>query len=331
MSQPIAKLYTGAEIPLIAFGTYGGGDDAATLAGATRAALEAGYRHFDLAEVYGNQAELGQVFSKAIADGVVKRSDLFITSKVWNTKHDPKHVEESCKKTLKDLQLDYLDLLLVHWPVSWKHTGEDLRVEGNSTPRDQNGNVITAPVPLHKTWAAFENLVDAGLVKHIGISNFPSVLILDLLTYARIRPAVNQVERHPYLAQNSLLQLVKDNGIHLSAYTPLGRPGKINNVSKEIIKEPVVEAIAKELKQQTGLVVNTGHVLLRWHIERGVSVLPKSSNPHRIKSNLQITSQIRLTEEQLKRIDNLDCGLRYNDLDLKTGTVRPGGRAIYEI
>ncbi|KAJ3055524.1 NAD(P)H-dependent D-xylose reductase (XR) [Rhizophlyctis rosea] len=313
------------------FGTWGGGDDANQLSKAVREALEAGYRHIDCAEFYLNQKEIGQTLKKAFEDGVVKREELFITSKVWNTKHRPEHVRESCEKTLKDLQLDYLDLLLVHWPVAWKYTGPEFE-NGGGTPTDEHGRILNDSVPLQQTWQAFESLVDAGLVKHIGISNYPTILIADLLRYARIKPAVNQVELHPYLSQRKLVHYCQTNGIHVSAYTPLGRPGRVGTVTKEIIKEPVAVQIAEKLSKgkPDDQKVDVGHVLLRWHVERGVSVLPKSVTSSRIVRNLRVTSGIRLGEGELRDLDGLECGLRYNDMDLETGDIRPGRGGLYE-
>ncbi|KAJ3045945.1 Alcohol dehydrogenase [NADP(+)] [Rhizophlyctis rosea] len=327
-TQPYAKLHTGAKIPLIGFGTWGGGDEAHRLGAAVREALEAGYRHIDCAEFYLNQKEIGEALKNSFADGIVKREEVFVTSKVWNTNHRPEHVRQSVEKTLKDLQLDYLDLVLVHWPVAWKYTGAEFE-NGGGVPQDERGRILEDTTTLQKTWEAFESLVDTGLVKHIGVSNYNTILIADLLRYARIPPAVNQVERHPYLSQQKLVSYCQNRGIHVSAYTPLGRPGRVGTVEKEIIKETVAVKIAEELSKGDEK-VDVGHVLLRWHVERGVSALPKSVTSSRIVRNLQVTSKIRLSEEQLKRLDGLECGLRYNDMNLETGNIGAGKLSIYE-
>ena len=329
-APPTITLHTGAKLPLLGFGTWGGGDDAAKLKAAVTEAIRVGYRHIDCAEMYMNQREIGEAIAESIKAGVVKREELFVTSKVWNTNHAPENVKASCVRTLQHLQLDYLDLLLVHWPLNWKHAGE-LESFDQAFPKDSKGHLVDEHgVSLKDTWQAFEKLVDEKLVRHIGISNYTNILTNDLLRYARIPPAVNQVELHPYLCQEELVHYHQMKGIHVSAYSPLGRAGKVGGKRGEeiaVIHDKLIKHIADELNKQHGLAgdqaITPGHVLLRWNIQRDVSVLPKSSTPARIRSNYELLGKFGLTKEQMVAISSLDRGFRYNELDILEGRIGP--------
>ena len=211
------------------------------------------------------------------------RASVFLTSKVWNTNHHPAHVGPSVRKSIADLQCQYLDLVLIHWPVAWRHTGLDFS-DGGGVPKTPDGHIDWAPVPLLDTWRALEALVAEGVVRSIGVSNFPLVLLADLRAGARIPPAVIQVECHPYLAQSPLLAYCTQHSIHVSAYSPLGRPGKTK--AESVIHDAVVKSLAAELSASSrGHAVgeySPAAVLLAWNVMRGVSVLPKSSTPERI-------------------------------------------------
>ncbi|GJD08632.1 Aldose reductase A [Galdieria sulphuraria] len=274
MATPAAVLNTGAKVPLVGFGTWKA--EPGRVGEAVRTALEAGYRHIDCAAVYGNEKEIGQVFKEIFSSGKVKRSDVFVTSKLWNTCHKKEHVIEACKQTLKDLQLDYLDLYLIHWPCAFEFAGLPI-TEENTIPKNKKGEIAFAKVPLQETWKAMEELQKQGLVKAIGVSNYRIVELLDLLSYCEIVPAVNQIEVHPYNQRKDL----KD-----------GKEG------------PLQDSVVRSISEKLGK--TPAQVLLAWGLQRGTSVIPKSVTPTRIKENLNCT--FKLDSEVVKQIDQLERG-----------------------
>ena len=275
-----------------------------------------GYRHIDCAQAYNNEREIGEVIGEWT--GSQARSSLFITSKVWNTNHAPEHVRPSVLKSIADLQCQYLDLLLIHWPIAWRHTGLDFK-QGGGTPTANDGNVDWVSVPMQDTWRAMEALVQDGLVRSIGVSNFPLILLHELMQSAAIPPAVNQVELHPYLAQPALLAYCQSRGVHLSAYSPLGRPFRALEAS--VIYDKTVESVARSLSPAPDA-YSPATVLLVWNVLRGVSVLPKSSTParigHNFRSTLALLQQVeQKAEDRTKltgQLDPLDRNLRYCNL-----------------
>ncbi|HEU4914623.1 MAG TPA: aldo/keto reductase [Candidatus Saccharimonadales bacterium] len=271
-------------IPAMGFGTWRlPNDDAASL---VEEAINSGYRHIDCAMIYENEKEVGEGIGSAIAKGLVKREDLFVTSKLWNTDHATEHVTEACRKTLNDLKLDYLDLYLVHWGVSFVH-GESLE------PLDENGVAKFSPIPMQETWRAMEQLVEDGLVKAIGVANFTAPMLIDLLTYARIKPAINQIELHPFHAQDDLVKFCKSLGIAVTAYSPFGSAGA------PVLNNPVLQAIAEKYSR------TPAQVALRWALQRDTVVIPKSANPARIKENVKI-DDFELSDEDMDTITSLD-------------------------
>eukprot|EP01133_Synstelium_polycarpum_P000367 gene367-427_t len=292
MSSPSYKLTSGHSIPLVGFGTWKAEPN--VVSEAVKVALETGYRHIDCAQVYCNEKEVGTAFKNVFGAGVIKREDVFITSKLYNTCHEPHNVRKHCEITLRDLGLDYLDLYLVHWPVAFEYTGEEL----SDDPVDENGQIKFINVPLVDTWREMEKLVEAGLVRSIGVSNFNVQALNDMLAYATIKPAVNQVELHPYLGQPQLKSFCDKNNIHLTAYSPLGN-GKFVN-------DETVGAIAAKYNK------SIPNILCRWAIQQGFSVIPKSSTPARVADNFAMGT-FEISEADMESLNNLNKNQRTCD------------------
>ena len=258
--------------------------------------------------------------SRAIKDGLVKRSDLFLVSKLWNSFHGGEKVAPICKKQLQDWQIEYFDLYIVHFPIALKYVDPSTRYPPGFTY--DGTNVVTDNTPIQETWQAMEGLVDQGLAKSIGISNFTSQLIMDLLRYAKIPPATLQIEHHPYLLQRSLIRYAQESDIQVTAYSSFG-PQSFYELDMEEVKDakPLLEheTIIK-VAEDTGK--TAAQVLLRWATQRGIAVIPKSNDPKRLQQNLDVTGW-QLKEEQVKEITALDKAWRFNDPVHVSGTLSP--------
>ncbi|XP_036615477.1 prostaglandin-E(2) 9-reductase-like isoform X1 [Trichosurus vulpecula] len=293
----------GNTIPVLGFGTYAPRTvPKSEHEIATKLAIEVGFRHIDGAFIYENEKEVGQAVRAKIADGTVTRDDIFYTGKLLSTCHRPELVRPALEETLKTLQLDYLDLYIIHFPVSFK-PGKDVM------PMDENHKIIGDSVDLRDTWEAMEKCKDAGLVKSIGVSNFNRRQLEMILnkTGLKYKPVCNQVECHPYLNQSKLLEFCKSKDIILVAYSALGshrEPRWVDQQSPILLEDPVLGAIAKKHNR------SPAQVALRYQIQRGVVVLAKSFNEKRIKENLQVFD-FQLTPEDMKVIDGLNKNLRY--------------------
>lgn len=265
------------------------------------AVLEAGYRHIDCAAVYKNEKEIGEALHSLISSGKIKREELFITSKLWNEQHDPDQVEKACKKTLADLQLEYLDLYLMHWGISF--------VPGSYPKPDDKDMIDLAYIPLHKTWKAMESLVDHGLVKSLGVANFTVPMIIDLLSYAQVTPVINQVEVHPYNTQENLVSFCQKQGIQITAYSPLGSSGSIED---RPLSNPVIEHIAKQYDK------TPAQIILKWLVQRKIVIIPKSSQKERVLQNKQVDG-FTLSYEEMHQINELNKHHRFVDPSKKWG------------
>lgn len=280
-------------LPLIGLGTWKGQPGETKTA--VEAALRAGYRHIDCAEYYGNEQEVGEAFDKMFRTTQLRRSEVFVTGKLWNANHGRGKVEAACRKTLKDLRLRHLDLYLIHWPVT-----------GN------RGEEVTPSI--QETWEEMEKLVDLGLVKALGMSNFSAKKVEAVLEYARVRPAVVQAECHPYWRNETLVNWCLDKGIHFTAYSPLGSPDSASLLQRKgdvpiLMKDPAVLEIAARVGH------DVGQVLVRWGLQHRptCSVLPKSVNPKRIQTNFEGVQGWSLSEEDMHTLNSLPLQCRMVD------------------
>jgi diketogulonate reductase-like aldo/keto reductase len=295
-SVPQRTLYTGAKMPAVGLGTFGSDQvTPAQVATAVQGAAAIGYRHFDCASVYGNEPEVGAALEAAMAAGV-KREELWITSKLWNDKHGEDDVIASCRKSLADLRLDYLDLYLVHWPFPNFHPpGCDV----SSRSADARPYIHES---YTKTWRKMEELVDRGLVRHIGTSNMTIPKLELVLRDARIKPAVNEMELHPHFQQPELFKFVLDKGIAPIGYCPIGSPGRPERDrtpdDTAPTQDPVIVAIAKRHG------IHPAVVCIKWAVQRGQSPIPFSINNYR--ANLAGAVSDPLTTEEMKQIAGID-------------------------
>ena len=275
-------------------------------------AIKLGYRHLDSACDYGNEVEVGQGISRAIADGLCAREDLSITSKLWNTYHARENVKPALEKILSDLKLDYLDTFLIHFPIAQAFVPFEKRYppEWFYDPESENPAMKLAPIPLYETWQAMEDLVREGLVKQIGVCNYNSGLIHDLMSYASIKPSQLQIESHPYLTQEPLIRLAKNYGMSVTAFSPFGALSYIElemaGEEESVLLQKIITQCADKYKK------TAAQIVLRWGVQRGCSVITKTTKVERLKENLDVFD-FDLTEEEMTAISALNKNRRFND------------------
>jgi alcohol dehydrogenase (NADP+) len=293
-------LNNGLAFPALGFGTLL--PDLTDTKNAVMAALEVGFRQFDCAERYRNETAVGEAFQQMFRKGKVNREEVFIGTKLWNNNHRPERVQPAFEASLRRLQLDYVDIYLIHTPFAFKPGDEQ-------DPRDENGKVIyDKSVTLPDTWKAMESLLETGRCRAIGLSDIGLVQLQELFAVARVKPAVVQVESHPYLPQRELLNFCREHGIVLQAFAPLGHA-----IEPKLLENPVITDIAKRVNQ------TPSQVLLAWALQRGTALLTTSKNPSRIRENFEVAT---LPESALKEInEGIKTEYRFNPV---TETGIPG-------
>ncbi|MFW2388093.1 MAG: aldo/keto reductase [Polyangiales bacterium] len=287
------KLRGGDEMPALGLGTWK--SEPNEVYGAVRSALELGYRHIDCAAIYQNEEEVGRALSDAFSAGDAEREDVWVTSKLWNDSHAPDQVRPALETSLRKLRLDYLDLYLIHWPVALRH--------GVALPSGPEDFISLSELPLESTWASMLEVAGQGLTRNAGVSNFSKGMIEKVTAATGEPPAANQVELHPYLQQDALVDACKALGVVVTAYSPLGSPDSAAMMGRRdevpLLQNPSIAAIA-EARGAT-----TGQVLIAWAVARGTSVIPKSVNPARIAENWA-AADLTLTAADMTAISGLD-------------------------
>eukprot|EP00117_Sycon_ciliatum_P035815 scpid63837/ scgid1643/ Alcohol dehydrogenase [NADP(+)]; 3-DG-reducing enzyme; Aldehyde reductase; Aldo-keto reductase family 1 member A1 len=286
----VVSLHDGSQMPTVGLGTWKA--EPSKVCNAVSVAIREGYRHIDCAAVYGNEGEVGQALIESMQSGVVKREEMFIVSKLWNADHQHAKVKPALERSLKLLNLDYIDLYLMHWPLAM-HDDRSLNFD----------------IHFMETWKAMEELVDCGLARHIGLSNFNQAQISEVLSSGRIHPAVLQIENHPYLTQTELVEFCLSNNIQVTAYCPLARAGFPRpDRPGNLLEHPTVCSIAAAHN------ATPTQVLVRFQLERGITVIPKSVTAERIKENIQVFA-FSFSDEEMKSLHaiNLDWRIVPNE------------------
>ncbi len=300
---PLRTLYSGEQIPAIGMGTFGSDHaEADVVSAAVKSAIDIGYRLFDCAACYGNEAQIGEVFQEAFAEGKVKREDLFIASKVWNDMHGDGDVLLACAQTLKDLKLDYLDIYYVHWPFPNYHPP---KCDVDTRNPDSKPFCVER---FMKTWRQMERLVDMGLTKYIGMSNMTIPKLEAVLPLCRIKPAAIELEYHPCFQQRELKKYIENQNILPVAFCPLGSPDRPerDHTPEDVadLKEPALVEIAENHH------VHPVNIALKWEVQSGVIPIPFSTKPRNLLSNLKCVTEDPLTDEEMKVMETLECNNR---------------------
>nr|XP_022326992.1 aldose reductase-related protein 1-like isoform X2 [Crassostrea virginica] len=301
-SVPVIPIPGTGGYPMIGLGTFtifektGSNDEVKE---AVRCAIDSGYRSIDCALVYQNEDSVGQAIAEKISEGVVKREDLFVTTKLWDTHHNPANIRENFFKSLNKLKCGHVDLYLIHWPFGFEDGDEWF-------PMGKDGKARFSDHDYLDVWKGMEKLVDEGLVKAIGLSNFNIGQTERVLQNCRIKPSNLQIEVHPYLSNKKLVDFCQANGISVTAYAPLGNPNRTwaGKDDPIVFEEPILKEIAERKNK------SIAQVCLRFLLQRNIVVIPKSVTPKRIKENIDILD-FELTEEEMKAIWSLDRGKRF--------------------
>ena len=258
---------------------------------------------------YGNEQEVGRGIKKALDAGIVKRDDLWITSKLWNNYHRKEHVRAACLRTLKDLGVDYLDLYLIHFPIALKFVPFEERYPPGWNHTDKPG-MEEDNVPMEETWRAMEELVKEGLVRNIGLCNVGTSMLRDIINYAHVKPSVLQVEMHPYLVQEKLFRFCRSKGVAVTAFSNLGAGSYVSlgmsKVEESCLLEPTVQGFSAKYNK------TPAQIVLRWGVQRGTAIIPKTTSKTRLAENFSILD-FSLTEEEMSAINKLDKHRRFND------------------
>jgi len=306
VTGPLLELNNGIKIPALGFGTFASEGKSGETYRAVRCALEAGYRHLDCAWFYQNEDEVGNAIKDFLSQYPdVKREDIFVTTKVWNHLHRPEDVEWSLKDSLRKLQLDYVDAFLIHWPIAAERT-EDYKVKlGTDGKYIINHELTKDPLP---TWRAMERLYQAKLTRSIGVSNWTIAGLQDLLVQCSIPPAMNQIEIHPFHPQPENVHYCLSHQILPVAYSPLGSQDQVPSTGEKVSTNKELNDVANKLG------VSLAQVLIAWGIKRGYAVLPKSSNPERIRANVNL---IELSDEDFDAVNKVAEGRRIRFVNMK--------------
>ena len=303
-------LANGASMPSVGLGMWKIPSEAA--ADMIFLSTQRGYRHIDSACDYGNEQATGVGLNHVLQQKVCSRDELWVTSKLWNTFHAREHVRLGLEKSLADLQLDYLDLYLIHFPIAQRYVPIETRYPPGwlYDPTVEEPRMEFAPVPVAETWGAMEELVTAGLVRNIGVSNFGTSQLRDLLTYANIRPAVLQVEMHPFLTQDKLLRYCQQEAIAVTAFSPLGAQSYYTlgmaDQEDSLLEHPMIKLTAMQHGK------SPAQIALRWGLQRGTAVIPKTTQPQRLTENYDVFD-FQLTDEEMRAITALNRNRRFND------------------
>ena len=309
-SLAFLSMADGTRLPSLGLGTWKIPQDA--LPTLIQEAIKAGYRHFDCACDYGNEAAVGEGLQAAFSQGLELRKNVWVTSKLWNTFHEPKHVRAACERSLRDLKLKELDLYLVHFPIALAYVPMEERYPPGwfFDPSAPQPVMKPVQVPIAETWGAMEDLRKAGLVKQIGVSNFPVSLLRDLLATCSTRPSVLQVELHPFLTQQRLLRFCREEGIAVTAFSPFGAdsylPLNMAKKDERLLDHPEITAIAKTHSK------SPAQILLRWAVQRGTAAIPKTQSVEHLRENIRIFD-FALESSEIARIDALNRHRRFND------------------
>ncbi|XP_035893330.1 1,5-anhydro-D-fructose reductase-like [Anopheles stephensi] len=308
---PTVRLCNGHEIPVLGYGTYLA--QQGQCVELVKKAIDIGYRHIDTAFLYENEVEIGQAVRDKIGEGVIRREDIFVTTKLWNTFHDPQHVAEAFRRSYDMLDLSYIDLFLMHSPMGLRFAGYEY---ADMQPKDADGNMLFDETDYVETWKAMERLVASGKVRSIGLSNFNSEQIERILAVATVKPVVNQVEVNPGYDQRKLIAFCKERGIVVTAYGPMGRPHRTTYGNRNALGDPKVVEIGQKYGK-TG-----GQVILRYLIDIGTIPIPYSTNDERMRQNIDVCD-FKLTEEEIEYLASFHSARTIPFLPLKSHKYYP--------